>query len=85
MNIWSMQNMLALMQNDNEREQFKERFPLESQVDRHIMNNDCENYFSLVAGSIGYKPRLRELQAIASKIDYNMYASMCMPSDPPTL
>lgn len=72
MGLWSMQNMLALLQNAAARRQFREQFPLESFVERVASNNDIETYWSLIAGQIGYKPRLMELQKIAAKNDFLM-------------
>ena len=72
MGVWSMQNMLALMQNAAARHQFKQQFPHEIFNERAASNNDVETFFSLIAGMVGYKPRLMELQAIAAKVDYNM-------------
>jgi len=72
MGLWSMQNMLALLQNAAARRQFREQFPLEIFVERVASNNDIETYWSLIAGQIGYKPRLMELQKIAAKNDFLM-------------
>ena len=35
-----------------------------------LNNNDCENFFSLIAQQLGYKPRLIEFEARAQLIDY---------------
>ena len=62
--VFSMQNMLALLQNGAVHRQLREQKPLETVVERTAENNPLENYFSLIAIH-GYKPRMMELQARA--------------------
>ena len=50
----------------------QEQFPNEVFVERVGSNNDIETYWSLIAGQVGYKPRLMELQKIAAKNDFLM-------------
>ena len=41
-------------------------------VEPSLNNNDLENFFSLIAQQLGYKPRLIEFEARAQLLDYAM-------------
>ena len=66
--VFSMQNFLALLQNNAVRRQSQQQFPLETFIERAAPNNEIETFFSQIAVH-GYKPRLMELQARIYKVD----------------
>ena len=43
-----------------------------SLVEKSLNNNDCENFFSLIATNMGYKPRLIEFEGRAQLLDFQL-------------
>jgi len=72
---FTSQNILAFLQNGAARRQFRQQYPTQSAmlVELSLNNNDCENFFSLIAQQLGYKPRLVEFEARAQLLDYALH------------
>ena len=72
---FTSQNLLAFLANGAARRQFRQQYPKAwaSFVERSVNNNPCENFFSLIAQLLGYKPRLVEFEARARELDYAMH------------
>ena len=72
---FTSQNLLAFLANGAARRQFREQYPKawESFVEKSVNNNPCENFFSLIAQQLGYKPRMMEFEARARELDYAMH------------
>jgi hypothetical protein len=65
-------NLIAFLQNGAARRQFRQQFPDEykSLVELSLNNNDLENFFSLIAQQLGYKPMLRDFEARCQQLDF---------------
>jgi hypothetical protein len=69
---FTSQNLIAFLQNGAARRQFRQQFPDEykSLVELSLNNNDLENFFSLIAQQLGYKPMLRDFEARCQQLDF---------------
>ena len=69
---FTSQNLIAFLQNGAARRQFRQQFPDEYQslVELSLNNNDLENFFSLIAQQLGYKPMLRDFEARCQQLDF---------------
>lgn len=71
---FTCQTMLAFLANGAARRQFGHQFPdaYQQLVELALNDNDLENFFSLIAQQLGYKPRMIEFEGRAQLIDYQL-------------